>query len=1034
MSQRIESKCLHKIEASRGSKKRRGKTSRDLLTRTRSDLSQQSNQIVLPAGRWNRHTLMSPCFQIVYKNEEVPLNELLRFKCHLLVQAGDCLAAITNSNFWLDIQLCFADCTHPPNSAQELQVVHTRSLQLHLDLCRGLHYHLPIMFDYFHLSSVTLSVHGSLTTLCLPYLSANALSSPQLETQQHESCSSSDTPVDPSQSKASPETGPKSRGVDSKRPPLIPLIGYDHLLFGCSFAQLDAQLQDSSQSNVIILRQRRSQLLHWQLCSLLCISLQSVRRKLHEFVKMLPPWQQNKHRKRVFGRLRLQSLSQLAQDCYRSCLENGPRAGNCDLLAFQNAHFAKRVQPTCELRLTSRTSNGLSVDTDATNVLQPEDYAARVGADLAYLCGCLIVMWQLLVRLVSHNERIAAHLAKVHHLHRCKRFSEAFLVKERTRNQMCAIYTSDQVAQVAELAEQLRKSEYLERLPRCAVECVTVDGDQSTLPIIFEERYQSTDLPVHDHSSLGLLDRAGASNDCDHHAKTVSSKNHNQQDNDKSSTATVHALQRKQIRRSMSDLSSSSSTGSNHTSSSGCCSSTGSATTARQLPFKFFSKKLGKTNSTLQKSWANKRKSLVEPLSSSPSSSSSLCNSVSSSLPIPSGPDGASNLINTSKELNSILTHKLLGVASDSEERSHSPQTLIRQLSTCSDRLISFRHYNNVRGELDEAKLLAANGCNRSLVHIVETVSLQNIKSGEDLQLIWSGSKRSSDSKPIDEGQAILNASESLPDLSVQRLQKNIRRLSRGGKRHTLSRIRLRSNDHPEKRRVKAIGRKWRESYSASPTNGQKHEMSNSSWNSIKDGATKMGKVTNKRKVRSAPADKLRLHFGSKSKENAGLVDQGKRSTCSPTIKAIFHMDRVDLDHDTCEVSSESQSDQSDYDDLPVFDDSDEDENEEGEGEGRSKRSAAIDLDNEKCTILDMFKLDACLLCGQISCDCGQNFEFTTGLKRLSMITNDLVSFVRAKEEFRQQLKLTSKGIVFVSKLYCFFIFKDKSKLTPSPS
>ena len=48
--------------------------------------------------------------------------------------------------------------------------VSSRTLQLHLSPTRGLHYHLPILFDYFHLAAVTVTVHASLIAVHQPYI------------------------------------------------------------------------------------------------------------------------------------------------------------------------------------------------------------------------------------------------------------------------------------------------------------------------------------------------------------------------------------------------------------------------------------------------------------------------------------------------------------------------------------------------------------------------------------------------------------------------------------------------------------------------------------------------------------------------------------------------------------------------------------------------------------------------------------------------------------------------------------------------
>lgn len=51
-----------------------------------------------------------------------------------------------------------------------INCVSTRILQLHLSPTRGLHYHMPVLFDYFHLAAVTVTVHASLIAVHQPYI------------------------------------------------------------------------------------------------------------------------------------------------------------------------------------------------------------------------------------------------------------------------------------------------------------------------------------------------------------------------------------------------------------------------------------------------------------------------------------------------------------------------------------------------------------------------------------------------------------------------------------------------------------------------------------------------------------------------------------------------------------------------------------------------------------------------------------------------------------------------------------------------
>lgn len=51
-----------------------------------------------------------------------------------------------------------------------LMLASSRTLQLNFHPMLGLHYHLPVLFDYFHLAAVSLGIHASLIALHQPYI------------------------------------------------------------------------------------------------------------------------------------------------------------------------------------------------------------------------------------------------------------------------------------------------------------------------------------------------------------------------------------------------------------------------------------------------------------------------------------------------------------------------------------------------------------------------------------------------------------------------------------------------------------------------------------------------------------------------------------------------------------------------------------------------------------------------------------------------------------------------------------------------
>lgn len=56
------------------------------------------------------------------------------------------------------------------SSSNNVECVSSRVLNLNLKPTRGLHYNLPVLFDYFHLSAVSLTIHAVLISLHQPYI------------------------------------------------------------------------------------------------------------------------------------------------------------------------------------------------------------------------------------------------------------------------------------------------------------------------------------------------------------------------------------------------------------------------------------------------------------------------------------------------------------------------------------------------------------------------------------------------------------------------------------------------------------------------------------------------------------------------------------------------------------------------------------------------------------------------------------------------------------------------------------------------
>ncbi|XP_035913856.1 uncharacterized protein LOC118512871 isoform X2 [Anopheles stephensi] len=110
----------------------------------------------------------SRVFQILYRNEEVSLRDVIMFRAHLLVDSRHLKESIERAEFSLNLELWFGEQTN----GNVLTLASTRTLQLNFHPGRGLHYHLPVLFDYFHLAAVSVGIHASLVALHQPYINA----------------------------------------------------------------------------------------------------------------------------------------------------------------------------------------------------------------------------------------------------------------------------------------------------------------------------------------------------------------------------------------------------------------------------------------------------------------------------------------------------------------------------------------------------------------------------------------------------------------------------------------------------------------------------------------------------------------------------------------------------------------------------------------------------------------------------------------------------------------------------------------------
>ncbi|XP_053103972.1 protein FAM135B isoform X2 [Hemicordylus capensis] len=132
------------------------------------------------------------------------------------------------------------------------------------------------------------------------------------------------------------------------------------------------------------------------------------------------------------------------------------------------------------------TLSQLSAELQMLN--NPEKIAEQISKDLAWLCSHLLALWNQFLEVVTLQPDVTAYLVQEHHTLRVRRFSEAFFYAE---HQKLAVLTFQEslIQGHSQISSEVRTSEYLTSMPPLPAECLDIDGDWSTLPIIFEDRY-----------------------------------------------------------------------------------------------------------------------------------------------------------------------------------------------------------------------------------------------------------------------------------------------------------------------------------------------------------------------------------------------------------------------------------------------------------------------------------------------------------------------------------------------------------------